>query len=93
MSTLAVGQCKAGRALLGWSQDQLAEKAGAAPRTVKDFERGARQPLDRTLRDIRAALEAAGVEFIPEGVYQGEGGPGVRGAIRSDAVYARSDSL
>nr|WP_247886992.1 helix-turn-helix transcriptional regulator [Azospirillum sp. SYSU D00513] len=71
-------QSRAGRALLDWSQDDLARHAGTAARTVKDFERGARQPLDRTLRDLREALEAAGVDIIPAGQYEGGGGPGVR---------------
>lgn len=30
---------------------------------LADFEAEKRQPYDRTLADIRAALEAAGVEF------------------------------
>lgn len=78
MSILTREQCRAGRALLEWSQDDLARHAGTAPRTVKDFERGARQPLERTLRDIRGALELAGVDLIDTGSYQGEGGPGAR---------------
>lgn len=45
-----------------------------AKKTIADFEREARTPYDRTLAAIRAALEAAGVEFIPEN----GGGPGVR---------------
>jgi hypothetical protein len=52
----------------------LADTSQVAERTVVDFERGARRPLDRTLRDIRAALEDAGVVFIDEN----GGGPGVR---------------
>jgi hypothetical protein len=39
-----------------------------------DFERGARRPLERTLRDIRIALEQTGVIFIDED----DEGPGVR---------------
>jgi len=41
-----------------------------------DFERGARQPYNRTLVDIRRALEDAGVIFID--AEEGIGGPGVR---------------
>ncbi len=67
-------QCRAARALLGWSRKQLAESALIAERTLVDFERGARNPLDRTLSDIRRALEDAGVIFIDEN----EEGPGVR---------------
>ncbi|MDI3307687.1 MAG: helix-turn-helix transcriptional regulator [Acetobacteraceae bacterium] len=67
-------QCRAARALLNWSQDQLEAAAKVARKTIADFEREARQPYDRTLAAIRAALEAAGVEFIEEN----GGGPGVR---------------
>ncbi len=71
-------QCRAARALLGWSQDALAEASGVAKATLADFERGARSPYSRTLGDIQRALEAAGVVFIPEN----GGGPGVR--LRKD---------
>ena len=56
-------QCRAARALLNWSQTELAKKAAVAKQTLGDFERGARQPYPRTLEDIRAVLETAGVEF------------------------------
>jgi transcriptional regulator with XRE-family HTH domain len=57
-------QCRAGRALLNWSQEELAKRARVAKQTLADFERGARSPYPRTLADIRTALEAEGVEFI-----------------------------
>ena len=60
--------------MLGWSQADLANSAKVARQTVVDFERGARTPYTNNLAAIRAAIEAAGVEFIdPNG-----GGPGVR---------------
>ncbi len=67
-------QCRAARALLNWSQDRLETAAKVARKTIADFEREARRPYVRTLKDISAALEAAGVVFIPEN----GGGPGVR---------------
>jgi len=72
--SIVASQCRAARALLGWSRKQLAQSALIAERTLVDFERGARNPLDRTLSDIRRALEDAGVIFIDED----EEGPGVR---------------
>ena len=60
--------------MLGWSQDQLATGANVARATVADFERGARIPVPNNLAAIRAALEAAGIEFLA----QNGGGPGVR---------------
>ena len=67
-------QCRAARALLGWGQGRLAEKAKVALKTLVDFERGNRSPHDATLDSLQAALGRAGVEFIPEN----GGGPGVR---------------
>ena len=67
-------QCRAARAMIEWSRQRLAEAANVAERTLIDFERGARQPYDRTLADIRRALEQAGIIFIDED----ELGPGVR---------------
>ncbi|TAN53076.1 MAG: XRE family transcriptional regulator [Rhodospirillales bacterium] len=67
-------QCRAARALLDWSRQDLAKAAHVAERTIVDFERGARTPYERTLRDIRSALEAAGVQFIDKN----GGGAGVR---------------
>jgi DNA-binding XRE family transcriptional regulator len=67
-------QCRAARAMLGWGRDQLSQAASVAPRTLVDFERGARQPYGRTLIDIKTALERAGIIFL-----DGNGdGPGVR---------------
>ncbi len=57
-------QCRAARALLDWSQDQLAAESHVGTKTVVDFERGKRTPYPRTLEDIRRALERAGIEFI-----------------------------
>ena len=51
------------RAGLGLSQAELAKAAGVALGTLASFEKEARRPYERTLRDIRAALECAGAEF------------------------------
>jgi hypothetical protein len=45
-----------------------------AKATIANFEAGKREPYPRTLDDLRAALESAGVIFVAE---NGEG-PGVR---------------
>ena len=59
-------QCRAARALLAWSQQQLATAARVAVVTVQQFEIGTSQPRRATLDVIRRAFEAAGVEFIDE---------------------------
>ncbi|TIO29588.1 helix-turn-helix transcriptional regulator [Mesorhizobium sp.] len=68
--------------MLGWSQSELAEAAAVSRATVVDFERGARIPHRSNLGAIRCALEAGGVEFIPEN----GGGAGVRLARRTDST-------
>lgn len=71
---LSAAQCRGARGMLGISQTELAEAASVSRQTIVDFERGARTPYTNNLTAIRRALEAAGVEFIP----QNGGGPGVR---------------
>ncbi|MBN9031642.1 MAG: transcriptional regulator [Rhizobiales bacterium 63-7] len=75
--TILPEQCRAARAILGLSQDQLAEASKVAKATIANFELGKRMPYERTLQDIREALEAAGAVFLENGVHR-EGGPGVR---------------
>jgi transcriptional regulator with XRE-family HTH domain len=67
-------QCRAARALVGWSQPQLAEACGLGLSTVVDFERVRRDVSSDAALRMRVALERAGVEFIDEN----GGGPGVR---------------
>ncbi len=75
-------QSRAGRALIDWSREQLANASKVALRTVVDFERGAREPREVTKDAIRRALESAGVIFVEE---NGEG-PGVR--LRKGAAHS-----
>ncbi len=74
---LIAAQCRAARGLLNWSQDTLAEASKVGISTVGDFERERRTPCNHLLRDIRSALESAGIEFIAENG-GGPEGPGVR---------------
>lgn len=67
-------QVRAARALLGLKREELAEASGVPVRTVARLELGEGAPQRRTLEAIRTALEAAGVEFVPEN----GGGAGVR---------------
>ena len=60
-------QCRMARAGLHWSQLVLARRAGVAPATVAAFENDVRKPMSRTIRDLEAALEAAGIEFVNGG--------------------------
>lgn len=75
--SISAAQCRAARSLIGWSQDKLSEASKVAKATIANFEAGKRSPYDRTLDDIQAALEEAGVVFISEG-NEKAGGEGVR---------------
>ncbi len=66
-------QLRAARGLLSWTVRDLAEKSGVHRNTVTRIETDA-SGSGHAIDAIRAALEAAGVEFIPEN----GGGPGVR---------------
>ena len=75
---VSIRQIKAARALLGWSQEDLATKSDVSLATVKRLE-AADGPLggrENTGLKLRSALEKAGIEFT-DGNH-----PGVR--LRTD---------
>src|SRR5467141_2148829 len=72
--SITAQQSRGARAMLGWTREQLAERSKVSAATLADFEAEKRTPYNRTLADIRRALEEAGIEFIPEN----GGGPGAR---------------
>jgi transcriptional regulator with XRE-family HTH domain len=84
---IEAAQVRAARALIGWSRAQLADKAGVPVSHVESFEtRASEEPPDR----MRAALEAAGVVFIPK---DGHGGIGVRLREAHEGEYIGWDDL
>jgi DNA-binding XRE family transcriptional regulator len=68
-------QCRAARAWLSWSQDDLAKAARVGLSTVKDFEGERRTPIVATQTAIQVALEGAGIGF-----QFADGGDGVKKA-------------
>jgi predicted transcriptional regulator len=73
---VSIRQIKAGRALLGWSQGDLANKSDVSLPTIKRLEAvedvlGGREG---TIKKILSAMTEAGLEFIEEN----GGGAGVR---------------
>jgi transcriptional regulator with XRE-family HTH domain len=72
---IEASQVRAARALIGWSQSELAGAAGLSLSIVEQFETGAVDavPTEAVAR-MRAALESAGVAFIAKN----GGGAGVR---------------
>jgi transcriptional regulator with XRE-family HTH domain len=76
MEVLTAEQIRAARAILRWKAIDLAKHAGVGLSTVQRAE-GGEGPvvmMAANMAAIRRALEAAGVEFIPEN----GGGAGVR---------------
>jgi predicted nucleotidyltransferase len=81
--------CRAGRALLGLSQADLAGRAGVARLTVADFERAARKPIAANLAAIRSALTASGVDLLPGGaVLRDSGAPSANDQRLADVIRA-----
>jgi transcriptional regulator with XRE-family HTH domain len=73
---VSIRQIKAARALLDWSQEELAGAANVSIPTIKRLEadEGTLGGRSETGDKIQQALQAAGVEFIDEN----GGGAGVR---------------
>jgi transcriptional regulator with XRE-family HTH domain len=69
-------QVKAARALLGWSQGDLAKRSGISEPTIARLEsaEGELGGREDTGDKIKKAIVNAGIEFIEEN----GGGPGVR---------------
>ena len=72
---IEAAQVRAARALIGWSPAELANAAGLHVAVIERIEMGGGDKVPaEDVAKMRAALEAAGVAFIPEN----GGGAGVR---------------
>jgi transcriptional regulator with XRE-family HTH domain len=71
MSDSAITQIKAARALLDWTQPDLAKAAGVGLATVKRFEAGGTTPIPVVRAAIILALEKAGIVFEKDGKFVG----------------------
>jgi transcriptional regulator with XRE-family HTH domain len=76
-------QSRAARGWLGWSQKELATRAGIALNTVYGFERGQRTLTANNLAALRRAIEEAGIRLL----FDEEGS--AAGIARNDARTAR----
>jgi transcriptional regulator with XRE-family HTH domain len=68
-------QCRAARALLNWTQDDLAARAEVSRSTVRGFESGQHELQRASAAAILRALEGAKVVFLDA---DATSGPGVR---------------
>jgi len=57
-------QCRAARAWLDWSQQELADRASVSLSTVRDFEKGRHAPIANNITAMRRAVEDAGIKFL-----------------------------
>jgi ribosome-binding protein aMBF1 (putative translation factor) len=89
LGMMTPAQCRAGRGLVRWNQDDLAREAAVSVVTIRNFENEKSVPQRATFEVMQRALEAAGVEFIAEN----GGGPGVRlkKARRADTKPKKGD--
>jgi transcriptional regulator with XRE-family HTH domain len=71
--SLTSEQCRGGRGLLNWTQEDLAGRCNVSRATIATFESGAQIARNNHIA-IRLALEKGGILFIE----QNGGGPGVR---------------
>lgn len=63
-----IEQIRAARALIGWSQGELAQQAGLSQTGIARIENGTNQPNSSTIDKITKAFDNAGILFIPGGV-------------------------
>lgn len=79
MQIITAAQCRAARALLNWSQPNLAERCDVHVQTISNFEKESSTPSKTTLEKISATLENANIQLI--------GSDGVRIKSSSFAHY------
>jgi len=83
---ITIEQLRAARALLGWSQTDLARHAGLSVPTVKRLEGGFGPNVSDDARiKMQKTLERAGINFIDEN----GGGPGLRLSKRQRAKQTK----
>lgn len=78
-------QCRAARALLNWSQPELARRCDMHVQTISNFEQENGSPTKNTLQMIANVLEQAGIEFTK--------GEGVRFANADVTRYEGQDGF
>lgn len=85
---ISARQCRAARALLDWTQDELATRADTTRMSVVQFE-GGRTARASVRRRVRAAFEHAGLRFLSEGAEGGEGVVALTAAAQAKPAIGR----
>ncbi len=78
---LSVAQCRAARALLAWSAEDLAKAGGLGIMTIKRFE-GGQTVSAASIDKITTTLTAAGITFVADGEMSAPAGEGVRLSLK-----------
>ena len=60
---VTIAQIKAGRMLLNWTQEKLADACGFSRPSITRLENGETEPRKSTLVEIKSVMEDAGIEF------------------------------
>ncbi len=91
---LTIAQIRAARALLDWSQSNLADQAGLSQTGIARIENGTNKPNSSTLTKITKAFDKADIEFIGDtGVKKRSGevqilrGPNAMSDFLDDVYY------
>lgn len=61
------GQCRAARALLDWTQADLASKTSISAVSIRAFEKGG-EMRSNNIKLLRLTFERAGIQFLDDGV-------------------------
>ncbi|MFC0012228.1 helix-turn-helix transcriptional regulator [Devosia nitrariae] len=76
-------QIRAARALLNWTQAELAKRAGTSRRSITTIESESSVLASETMLALVKALEAAGIEFTSSEGRRGVSGP-AKMVVRGD---------
>lgn len=83
-------QARAARALLNWTQADLANASGVSVSTVQDFEKERRPVSEAAITSMLDAVLACGIELINDGdILPNRGGAGVRFQEASDEALVK----
>src|SRR5690606_10330571 len=62
--TITTAQIRGARGILGWSQQDLAQRTGISATSIGAIENNQTTPRESTIATIRKAFESGGIEFI-----------------------------
>ena len=66
MQIITAAQCRAARALLNWSQPELAERCDIHVQTISNFEKESSTPSKTTLDKIMRCFDFAGIDLLKD---------------------------